>query len=123
MTQGDVALVLEALRQFEEEEFEVIGSTWHEDGVVTAPEGWPEPGPFEGSDAVEGQFRRLASGLGRHHFRDVDVVADRDGWVVVSFLWDVRGEGSGAAFSSKISGAYHVVEGRFRRRTSAGLPR
>jgi ketosteroid isomerase-like protein len=81
-------------------------------GRITSPEGWPEAGPFEGREAVLNQLRRLASDLGEHRFKDVEVVADRDGWVVLSFVWEVRGGESGAAVASKLAGAYHLRDGR-----------
>jgi hypothetical protein len=114
MTRDNVEIVLDELRLFEAEDDEWDQRNWHPDSRLTAPEGWPEPGPFEGLAAVGKQVRRLASDMGAHNFRDLKVVADREGWVVVSFLWDVRGAGSGAPFASKMAGAYHLVDGRFK---------
>jgi hypothetical protein len=95
MTQDNVEIVMDELSRFEAKDVEWSERNWHPDGRLTAPEGWPEPGPFEGRDAVGKQVRRLASDMGAHNFRDLKVVADREGWVVVSFLWDVRGREAG----------------------------
>ena len=112
MSQENVELVLEGLRQFEAEDFEAITRLWHPDSRITSPEGWPETGPFEGRDAVMGQFQRLVFDMGLHRFRHVEIVAQRDGWVVVSFIWEVQGAGSGAAVASKLVGAYRVQDGQ-----------
>jgi ketosteroid isomerase-like protein len=112
MSQEDVDVVLLGFPLFEAEDFEGLTRLWHPDGRVTAQPDWPEPGPFEGRDAVIEQFRRLASDMGEHRFRHVEVVAEGDGRVVVSFVWEVQGAGSGAAVASKMAGAYRVEEGR-----------
>jgi ketosteroid isomerase-like protein len=112
MSQENMDIVLESLHQFEVEDFEGLTRVWHPDGWVTGPEGWPEPGPFEGRDALMSQFRRLAADMGQHRFRDVEVVAQRGGWVVVGFIWEVQGAGSGAAVASKLAAAYRVQGGK-----------
>jgi ketosteroid isomerase-like protein len=112
MSQQDVDVVLLGFPLFEAEDFEGLTRLWHPEGRVTAQEDWPEPGPFEGRDAVIEQFRRLASDMGEHRFREVKLVAEGDGRVVVSFVWEVQGAGSGAAVASKMAGAYRVEEGR-----------
>jgi ketosteroid isomerase-like protein len=113
MSQENVEIVLGSLGLFESEDFQALTRLWHPDGRITGPEGWPEPGPFEGRDAVLGQFRRLASDMGEHRFRDVETVAQREDWVVLSFLWEVRGAESGAAVASRLAGAYRLQGGKF----------
>jgi ketosteroid isomerase-like protein len=108
----NVEIILESLRRFEAEDFEAISNLWDVDGRITSPEGWPEAGSFEGREAVLNQLRRLASDMGEHRFTDVEVVADREGWVVLSFVWEVKGDGSGAAVASKLAGAYHLRDGK-----------
>src|SRR5919106_1947823 len=99
----NVDIVLSGFPLFEAEDFEGMARVWHRDGRVTAQEDWPEPGPFEGRDAVIEQFRRLASDMGQHRFRDVTVLADEGDWVVIGFVWDVRGGASTAAVASKMA--------------------
>jgi SnoaL-like domain len=96
MSQENVEVVLEGIRRFEASDFEGVSRRWHPDSWITGPEGWPERGPFEGRDAVLGQFRRLAADWGEHRVSEIQVVADRADWVVVTFRWEVRGERSGA---------------------------
>jgi ketosteroid isomerase-like protein len=112
MSQKNVDLVLSGLPVFEAGDYEAMTQLWHPGGRVTAPAGWPEPGPFEGRDAVIAQFRRLVSDVGEHHFKEVEVLADHDDWVVLSFIWEIRGAESGASIASKITGAYRVEQGK-----------
>jgi ketosteroid isomerase-like protein len=106
-------IVLESYRLFEAEDFEGLEAQWWPHGRMTSPEGWPETGPFENRDAVMGQFRRLAADMGQHAFRDMEVVAERDGWVVLSFIWQVQGAGSGVPVATKIVMAAHLEGGRY----------
>jgi hypothetical protein len=50
--------------------------------------------------------------MGQNRIRDVEIVADRDDWVVLAFLWEVRGAGSGAGVASKLAGAYRIRNGK-----------
>jgi ketosteroid isomerase-like protein len=112
MSKENVDIVMRGFPLFEAEDYEGMERLYHPDGRVTAPDGWPEPGPFEGREAVIAQFRRLASDMGAHHFRNVELVASRDNWVVLTFLWDIQGAGSGAAIAAKIAAAYRVQDGK-----------
>ncbi len=112
MSQENLEIVLEVIRLFEAKESSQARGYWHSDARMTAPEGWPEPGPFEGWDAILEQLERLTSDAGTQRFRDVKVLADREDWVVISLLWEVHGAGSGAATASKIAAAYRVFDGK-----------
>jgi ketosteroid isomerase-like protein len=119
MSEENVRLALQGFPLFEAEDFDGLTRLWHPDGRVTAQDDWPEPGPFEGRDAVIEQFRRLASDMAEHRFREVTVLAADDDWVVISFVWDVRGAASAAPVASKMAAAYRVqsnqiVEAHFR---------
>jgi ketosteroid isomerase-like protein len=111
VSKDNVAVVLEGMRLFEVSDFDRMARLWHPDVRITGPEGWPERGPFEGRNAVFAQFRRLASDWGKHRISDVDVVADRAGWVVVTFRWEVQGVRSGVATATRLAAAYRLENG------------
>ena len=112
MSKDNIAVVLEGIRLFEAFDFDGMARLWHPDVRITGPEGWPERGPFEGRNAVLGQFRRLASDWGKQRISDADVVADHAGWVVLTFRWEVQGVRSGVATATQIAAAYRVKDGR-----------
>jgi ketosteroid isomerase-like protein len=112
VSKDNIAVVLEGIRLFEAFDFDGMARLWHADVRITGPEGWPERGPFEGRDAVAGQFRRLAADWGKQSISDVDVVADRAGWVVLTFRWEVQGVRSGVATATQMAAAYRVKDGR-----------
>ncbi len=114
MSEENVEIVREGFRRFESSEFDEAGSLWHLDAWITGPEGWPERGPFEGREAVLGQFKRLAADWGEHQVSDVEVVADQAAWVVLTFRWQVEGGRSGATTTADLAAAYRVVDSLIR---------
>ncbi|MEK6272991.1 MAG: nuclear transport factor 2 family protein [Actinomycetota bacterium] len=112
MSQENVEFVL---RRFEE--FEADGGpnpeSWHEDGVLTAPDGWPEPGPFKGRAAIMRQFERLVGDFSDFHSTNVEVIAEADDWVVIAFRWHTRGAQSGIAGTWEMTAAFRLKDGRF----------
>jgi ketosteroid isomerase-like protein len=112
VSQDNVAVVLEGIRLFEAFDFDGMARLWHPDVRITGPEGWPERGPFEGREAVFEQFRRLAADWEKHHLSDAEVIADRAGWVVLTFRWEVQGVRSGVATATQMAAAYEVEDGR-----------
>jgi ketosteroid isomerase-like protein len=112
MSRENVDVVLEGIRRFQASDFEGVARLWQPDSWITGPKGWPEPGPFEGREAVIAQFRRLAEDWGENRFPDTRVVADRGDWVVVALRWEVRGGRSGVVTAADIGAAYRLRDGR-----------
>src|SRR5262245_20658491 len=66
------------------------------DTILRLPEGWPEPGPYVGRDAVMRQFLQLRETWDTDTFEligDFIDVADR---VLVRFIWHAAGHGPAA---------------------------
>lgn len=111
VSQENIELLLEANQRFESTDWDGLARLWHPDARLSGPEGWPEPGPFEGREAVIEQFRRLASDWQQQQVADVEVVVDRDEWVVWTLRWETRGGKSGAATEGRFAAAYRVTDG------------
>ena len=80
------------------------------DVIVRVPQGWPEPGPFVGREAVMRQWERNREGWDSDTFETVSVsdAADR---VVVRFIW--RGVGHhGPESNMELTGVYTVRKGK-----------
>ena len=110
MTGRNVEIVLESVRAFEAGDFGRV-ELWHPECRITAPEGWPEQGPFVGRDAVIQQFKRIEADFGRQTL-DVKSTSARDDWVVVEFEWTARGTASGAETQLEMAAAFRVQEGQ-----------
>jgi hypothetical protein len=112
MSQENVELVLRRFQEFEAD----AGpnpDVWHEDGVLTAPRDWPEPGPFKGRAAIMRQFERLVGDFSDFHSTDVKVIAEKEDWVVVAFRWHTRGAHSGIAGTWEMTAAFRLENERF----------
>lgn len=109
----NVQVVLDGLDAFVDGRFEAVAELWHPDAVVTAPEGWPEPGPSVGRDAVLQQFQRLAADFDRHRF-DIGSVTTEGDWVVLEFEWVVRGAASGVETKLDMAASILVEDGRMK---------
>jgi ketosteroid isomerase-like protein len=112
MSDENVEIVLEGLRRFESVDLDGVTRLWHPDSRITGPEGWPEPGPFEGRDAVIRQFRRLTVDWGQQRVSHVEVITDPGDWVVVTLRWEVEGDKSGAETAARFAAAYRIHDRR-----------
>ena len=112
MSQENLDFILEGFKRFETGERDVR-SRWHENGVLTAPEGWPEQGPFEGREAIQAQFERLGSDYADTRFTDFEVLAEQGEWLVVRFTWRTRGLTSDIETAADLAAALRVKDGLF----------
>jgi ketosteroid isomerase-like protein len=111
MSQESVDLVLESIRRFRPGGLDEWGELWRQDTRMTVPEGFPEPGPFIGLDAVKREFERVIESFSALRFEDVEVVADSGDWVVATYRVPARGAASGAESDVHLAVAYRVKDG------------
>ena len=78
--------------------------------IVHAPKDWPEPGPFEGREAVMSQFIRQRDALDFDTAELVSDFVDGADRVVVRFRW--QGAGRGPDVNMEITGVYTVRNGK-----------
>ena len=95
MSEENVEIVMESFRRFRPGELEEWAVLFHPEGLVTAPQGWPEPGPFVGREAIVRQFELLFRDWSEYRFEDIEVVVDSGEWVVITWRLHTRGHGSG----------------------------
>jgi ketosteroid isomerase-like protein len=81
----------------------------HPDVILRAPEGWPEPGPFVGRDAVMRQFQRLREPWERDALEAITFhdIGDR---VALRLIWRTYGRGPEAPV--ELTSVYTVRDGR-----------
>ena len=118
MSQENLDVVRAGIDAFVAGDMEEVAQLYHPDAGITAvPEGWPEPAPVEGRDAVVRQFARLQEDWKQQSLEIRREAADRD-WVVAELYWQTEGAGSGMSVATTVVGAYQVhdakiVEARF----------
>lgn len=118
MTQENLEAVRAGADAFVARDFDEVMRFYKPDASITAvPEGWPEPAPIEGRDAVMVQFMRLQEDWEEHSLEIEREISERD-WVVVDFRWTTRGTASGVSLNTNIAAAYRlegaqIAEARF----------
>jgi hypothetical protein len=112
MSQENVEIVLGGLQRFDERR-RPDPDLWHEDGLLTAPDGWPEPGPFKGRAAIMRQFERLIADYSAVWTSVRRVVVETEDWIVVEFRWHTRGASSGIESTWDMAGAFRLKDRRF----------
>ena len=81
------------------------------DVIVRNDEGWPEPGPFVGREAVIGWFEQLREAWDADTLEPIGDFIDAADHVVVRVVW--RGVGQGPESNIEFTGVYTVRRGKF----------
>jgi GNAT superfamily N-acetyltransferase/ketosteroid isomerase-like protein len=107
-------------------DFDGFAELLRPDVTTSGVEGWPEPGPFHGRDAVLAQFRRIVADFEAQRFSDFEAAFEDGDWSVLSYRWHVRGVGSQVethfdfAVAVRVNDG-HLAEMHFRRTRSGAL--
>jgi ketosteroid isomerase-like protein len=110
MSQENVEIVRAGIDAFVAGDIDAVARPYKPDASITAvPDGWPEPAPIEGRDAVMLQFIRLQEDWDEQSMEIERDVADLD-WVVISLRWQTRGAGSGVTLTTRVAAAYRIVD-------------
>jgi ketosteroid isomerase-like protein len=112
MAEGNAEIVRETFERFDAGDWEIFDEVWHEDSVLTAPDGWPERGPFEGPAEIRRQFERIQGEYAESRFGDLEVLRDDGDWIVVTFTWRARGLASDIETTAEMAAAFRIVDGR-----------
>jgi ketosteroid isomerase-like protein len=110
MSQENVEVMKAAFEAWNAGDMDATRELYDPDAIMRSPEGWPEPGPFVGRDAVMRQIEQLRETWDAdavEPITDFLPVGDR---VVVRFTW--RGAGHGPESNMEFTGVYTVRNGR-----------
>jgi ketosteroid isomerase-like protein len=80
------------------------------DAIARPPEGWPEPGPFVGREAVMRQFEQLRETWDADALELISDFIDAGDRVAVRYIW--RGAGHGPEANFEITLVFTVRKGR-----------
>ena len=113
MSQENAELVRAFFEAWNAGDMDAVREMHDLDVITRAPEGWPEPGPFLGRDALMRQFEQLRATWAAD---TLEVTRDFTGHdsdrVVVRFIW--RGVGHGPPSNLELTDVLTVREGRIR---------
>ena len=80
------------------------------DVIMRMPEGWPEPGPYVGREAVMRQFEQQREAFDADALASISDFLDGADHVVVRLIW--RGAGYGPEANMEVTGVYTVRKGK-----------
>jgi ketosteroid isomerase-like protein len=110
MSQENVEALKAALDAWNAEDTDAVREFFDPDAIVRLPDGWPEPGPFVGRDAVMRQWERNRDVWAADTLEpigDFIGVGDR---VLVRWLW--RGTGRGPESHLEFTAVYTLRRGK-----------
>jgi hypothetical protein len=110
MPEENVELAREAVRCFNDEDWDGLASLFAPDAVMTPVENWPEPGPFRGPETIVHQLQRLLSGYAQSAVA-IEEEIERGEWVITRYRWVVRAAGSEIPIEAELTSAMRSEEG------------
>ena len=110
MSQENVEVVRAAFEAWNAGDMDALRELYDPDVIVRMPEGWPEPGPFVGREAVMRQFEQIRETWDADALELISDFIDAADRVVVRYIW--RGAGHGPEANMEMTGVYTVRKGR-----------
>jgi ketosteroid isomerase-like protein len=110
MSQENVEVALRYFEAWNAGDMDALRAVYHPDLIVRAPDGWPEPGPFVGREAVVRQAQRMREPWDADELEPIGDYIDAGDRVVVRFIWRVAGRGPEADVEMAV--AITVRDGR-----------
>ena len=110
MSQEAVNTVLAFQSAFNQGDMDTLRELYDLGIIWRGPEGWPEPGPYAGREAVMGQVEQMRETWDTDSFELIGELVDAGDRVAVRFIW--RGVGHGPDANIEATGVYTVRKGR-----------
>ena len=112
MSQQNVEVVRATFAAWNAGDMDAVRDRYDPDVIMRFPEGFPEPGPFVGREAVMRQWERQRETWDADALQLISDFIDAADRVAVRFIW--RGAGRGPEFSMEFTGVYTVRKGKIR---------
>jgi ketosteroid isomerase-like protein len=113
MSQENVEVVRASFEAWNAGNMEALRKLHDPKVTMRMPEGWPEPGPFVGQDAVMRQWEQMRDTWDADDFELISDFIDVGDRVAVRFIW--RGAGHGPGANIEATGVFTVRSGRLFR--------
>jgi ketosteroid isomerase-like protein len=110
MSQENVEIVRAFVDAWNAGDMDAVRELYDRDAVVRPPEGWPEPGPFVGREAVLRQFQQMRETWDSDAGEPLSDFIDAADRVIVRLAW--RGAGHGPESSMEFTVVFTVRKGR-----------
>jgi uncharacterized protein len=109
MSQENVEIVQSTGAAWNAGDMEAVRESLDPDVIWRAPEGWPEPGPYVGREAVVRQLEQLRETWDADALEPISIVGPGDR-VAVRLVW--RGAGRGPESNLEFTAVYTMRKGK-----------
>jgi ketosteroid isomerase-like protein len=106
MSQENVEIVRRCFEVWNAGDMEALRELYDPGIIWRPPEGWPEPGPYAGREAVMRQLEQMRSTWDNDRFQLISDLAEVGDRVAVRFIW--QGAGRGPESNIEGTGVYTV---------------
>ena len=112
MSQENVEIVKAGFAAWNAGDMDALRDLWDPDAIVRVVEGWPEPGPLVGREAVMLQWERQREPWDADTLEPISDFLDAADRVAVRIIWDARGAGSVPDTNMEFTAVFTVRKGR-----------
>src|SRR3989442_13467570 len=106
MSQENVEIARAIFDTWNAGDMDAFNELLHPDVILRPPEGWPEPGPYVGQEAVMRQLEQLLATWDADATEPISDFVDAADRVVVRFIW--RGAGHGPESNMEMTCVFTV---------------
>jgi ketosteroid isomerase-like protein len=106
MSQDNGEIVQSLFERWNARDMDGLRELYDPDVIVRAPEGWPEPGPFVGPDAVMRQWNEMRETWNADVLEPVSDFIGSGDRIIARFIWRATGHGPDADL--QLSGVWTV---------------
>jgi ketosteroid isomerase-like protein len=110
MSQENVELVRAVFKAWNAGDMDALRELYDSDIIVRAPEGWPEPGPFVGREAILRQWEQMRETWDADALETISDFIHAGDRVAVRHIW--RTAGHGPEPNIELTSIYTVRDGR-----------
>jgi ketosteroid isomerase-like protein len=109
MSRENVEVMRAVFTAWNSGDMDAVRELYDPDVIVRPAEGWPEPGPFVGREALMRSYAQLREAWDADALEPTSII-DAGDRVVVRQIW--RGEGQGPDMNMELTNVYTVRNGR-----------
>jgi ketosteroid isomerase-like protein len=104
MSQENVEIVKAGFEAWNAGDMNALGELYHPDVIMRMPEGWPEPGPYVGREAVMRAYEQLRGTWDADALEPISDFIGAADRVVARYFW--RGAGYGPEANLELTAVY-----------------
>ena len=110
MSQENVEIVRALFEAYNAGDMDAFRELYDPDVIVRTAEGWPEPGPYVGREAVMREFERYRETWDADTLEPIGDFIDAGDRVAVRYIW--RGAGHGPDLNMEVTVVFTMRKGR-----------